>query len=357
VRHLVGDWQLDDPASPQHRRLLELLAEPGKRGPPGSAGNVAAGPLRLVQLCLELGLEGPLLAAALDELRATMPFRELLALYDQGNAAGLAMAPVWEAITAPAYLQAQLLDEAADLDRLGQILEKVGPPGVVPLLDALEVADSASRRRWLLTQLEVHREGLAPQLVARLPGKPWYVVRNLLSLLGTLGELPEGFTPEPFAEHEDARVRREANRLLFADPRWRVAALGRALFDPDAQTVRMALNAITEPQPPTELLVRVLDALRGSLRDPQDRVAAIRLLGRRPIPGARDWLYDQVTAEGRFFVLRWRHLAPKTAEILAALPVLAAHFAGHPDVARALALAARSRDPEIRAAVARRPAP
>ncbi|MBS1241210.1 MAG: hypothetical protein H6R40_637, partial [Gemmatimonadetes bacterium] len=215
---------------------------------------------------------------------------------------------------------------------------------------ALERAESASRRRWLLTCLEAHRDGLGPQLVARLPGKPWFVVRNLLTLLGSQPTLPEGFTPEPWAEHEDPRVRREAYRLLLANPGWRSGAILRGVSDGDPQIVRLALGA-AQSDCPVELPARLFELLRDRLRDPEDRAAAIRLLGRRPSPVVRDWLVSQASVVRGIAWFRYRRLASKSPDMLASLGVLASHFAGHPEVAKVLAQARQSGDPDVAAAV------
>lgn len=350
VRQLVGNWDLEDPSTQQHRQLLELLAQPGRtaHGTAGGRGTLEA--MRLLQMGLELGIGTAGLETPLRELSQTAPFTVLADLLAHAEAAGLDADPLWVAITQPAYLSARLLEEDADLALLESILDRLGSPAVVPLLDALEQAESASRRRWLMTHLERHQEGLGPQLVARLPGKPWFVVRNLLTLLGTQPVLPEGFTPERYAEHEDPRVRREAYKLLLANPGWRGAAVLHGVSDADPQIVRMALSA-AQSDCPLELPVRLFELLRDRLRDPDDRAAAIRLLGRRPSPVVRDWLITQVSVWRGFAWFRYRRLTGRSIDVLAALEVLAAHFASHHEVAKLLSQARQSRDPEIVAAV------
>jgi hypothetical protein len=53
-------------------------------------------------------------------------------------------------------------------------------------------------------------------LVERLEAAPWYVQRNLLALLSSLPEIPAEFSLEPYSNHDDARVRREALKLQCA---------------------------------------------------------------------------------------------------------------------------------------------
>ncbi|HEX9164361.1 MAG TPA: hypothetical protein VF862_00520, partial [Gemmatimonadales bacterium] len=204
------------------------------------------------------------------------------------------------------------------------------------------------RRRWLLARLARFGSAIAPRVVTRLPDKPWYVQRNLLALLGTLGQ-PPGFDPEPFTRHDDPRVRREAYKLMFGVPEARGPAVVRAAADPDASIARLALAAAAEHCPP-ELPAKLVDHLRGLYRDPDLRAAAIRLLGKRPGPVLRDWLLEQVMIEGGFGWFRRRRLREKSSDLLAALAVLAASYDRHPGAQAALKLARASRDAEVRAA-------
>jgi hypothetical protein len=57
-----------------------------------------------------------------------------------------------------------------------------------------------------------------------------------------------------------------------------------------------------------------------------------------------------VTQRG-FAWFRRPKLPAKSPEMLAALSALSAHFARHPEVARALNLAEQSKDPDVRAAL------
>ena len=350
VRQLVGDWDLEDPSTHQHRDLLELLAKPGTYTGGGARGKTTSNALRLVQMGLELGVSTPGIEAAVTELAGSTDFASLLAMHDQAEAAGLDPAPLWQAIVRPVFLRDAMLDDKSDVGRLERILERIGTDAVHPLLDALEIAGSTSRRRWLLTRLEVFGEGIGTLLVARLPGKPWYVVRNLLVLLAGLPRLPEGFSAEEQTAHEDSRVRREAYKLMFAMPAGRSAAIMKAVADADEQIVRLALTAATDTCPP-ELPPKLLDLVRERIRDPQDRAMVIRLLGKRPTPRIRDWLLAQVVTRRGFAWWQRPRLLAKSPEMLAALTVLSTQFARHPDVARAVDLARQSKDPDIRAAL------
>lgn len=354
VRQLVGEWDSADPTSHSHRELLDLLSEPGAATRGTASGRVESGSLRVVEMALELGVRTPEVDSAMADASRAMSLRELMGIVDTALSHGLDATVVWGVLGRPAYLSARLLDEAEEPALIERVLDHLGPDGIDPLLEALETAESATRRRWLISRLEQFGAAIAPRLVSRLPDKPWFVQRNLLSLLGTLGA-PADFDPEPYARHDDVRVRREGYKLLFAMPDRRAAAILQGASDRDASIARMALAAAAEHCPP-ELPVRLVENLRGLYRDGDLRGAAIRLLGKRPGPVVRDWLLAQVITESGFAWFRRRRLEEKSPDLLAALGVLAASYAQHPGAQEALKLARQSRDPEIRAAVRGGPA-
>jgi hypothetical protein len=346
VRQLVGDWDTSDPTSHAHREILELLSEPGGGNRGTLSGRAESGAHRVVQMALELGVHTPEVESAWHELTGLAPMSELLAIIDRGAAAGLDVSHAWRILAKPEYLRPRLVDESEDLAVVERVLASLGDGGIEPLMDALEASESASRRRWLITRLETFGARMVPRLLTRLPEKPWFVQRNLLNLLSSLG-VPGEFDPEPYARHEDPRVRREAYKILFAQPVRRGAAILQAAGDSDPALARLALSAAGDQCPP-ELVPKLVDYLRGPYRDAGLRAAAIRLLGKRPGPVVRDWLLSQVTAQSGFAWFRRVRLKEKSPDLLAALGVLAQSFGQHPAVQPVLELAQASRDPEVR---------
>lgn len=347
VRQLVGSWESEADRSP-HRQLLELLGRPlGSTG--AQAGRATSAPLRLAQLGLEIGADTPAVAVATRAMVGSERLADLLTMVEQGGAAGLDTSRVSAALTQPDHVRDRLLDEATDLTLVNRLLDQLGDEMAFPLLEALELSESASRRKAILQRLERMGTRLGPILVARLPDKPWFVQRNLLSLLATLPEQPAGFRAADYARHEHSRVRREAYKILFADPADRGAALLSAATDPDSGIVTMAL-AVAAEQCPAELAGRLLGLLSGTYRDPEIRAAAIRLLGARPSNAARDWLLEQVVTSRGWLWFKRATLRNRTPEMLAALPVLARSYGRHASVQAALRLAQGSPDAEIRAA-------
>jgi hypothetical protein len=350
VRQLVGNWNTDPDAAP-HRQLLDLLARPvGATGV--QTGKASPGALRLAQLGLELQADTPAVTVAFRNLAAAGELALLMGLRAEGRAKGLDTSRLEEALYDPTCVQDWLLDEGTDADALAILLEGLGDEAAVPLLEALEASESASRRRFILQRLERFGPRLGPLLVARLPDKPWYVQRNLLSLLATLPDRPVGFHAGEYASHDNPRVRREAYKLLFADPSQRGKAIVAAASDTDEGIVLLALGAASENCPP-ELVPRLASLLDGPYRAPEMRASAIRLLGTRPSTTARAWLMAQVVTTTGWLWFKRETLRPKSPDMLVALSVLSRAYASQVGVAAVLRLAAADPDPEIRHAVRR----
>lgn len=348
VRQLVGNWDSDGDAAP-HRQLLDLLSRPvGATGV--QTGKASPGALRLAQLGLEVRADTPAVSVAFRSLAAAGELALLMGLRAEARAKGLDTSRLEEALYDPVHVREWLLDEGTDSDALAILLEGLGDEAAVPLLEALETSESASRRRFILQRLERFGPRLGPLLVARLPDKPWYVQRNLLSLLATLPDRPAGFNAGEYADHGNPRVRREAYKLLFADPSQRSKAIVAAASDPDEGIVLLALGAASENCPP-ELTPRLVSLLDGSYRAPEMRASAIRLLGTRPSTTARAWLMAQVVTTTGWLWFKRETLRGKSSDMLIALAVLARAYSNQAGVAAVLRLAAAHQDPEIRHAV------
>jgi hypothetical protein len=131
----------------------------------------------------------------------------------------------------------------------------------------------------------------------------------------------------------------------------REAAIVDGLSDADSGILTMVLGAALPTCPPAS--IPLLDTIvRDTSRNAEVRLLAVRALAGCPDPGRVSSL--AAIAQQR----RWWggcHLAPKSPVLLAVLKTLADGYGDHPDASSVLALAARHRDPEVRAAGAPMP--
>jgi hypothetical protein len=346
VSQLVAGWTLEDPNPAAYGSVLHQMAQTA----PAEVINRLEFDLSTeatLQIGLEIGESGPRVIAAGEQLLAENRTRLLIDLLEGAPAPNPAADRLWKHLITPELLRRELAARAVDFAMVEKLALRLGRDATDPLLDALASADDRSAR-WNLVRILISLgPAVAPVVAARLPGAPWFVQRNLLVLLGRLGNWPAEFSPIQYTRHQEARVRREAYRLLVEDAATRDLAIREGLSDSDKGIVAMMLRAASTQCPPEamSLVIRVLNDQTSTL---EARLLAVRVVAvsRRPetvphllqlIQGGRRWWWGA-------------RLAPKSPLVLAALKALAEAWADHPEVRPLLTNAAHHRDPEIRAA-------
>jgi hypothetical protein len=234
--------------------------------------------------------------------------------------------------------------EPLDVEALDTLLRVMGGTAAVPLLEELCESNSRQVRRVLIERLGRLPERVPGLAYPRLRDRRWYVVRNMLALLRQCGGTVDAVQVDPLLTHQDARVRREAVLLLLNAPNARTSALVAGLRDTDRNVVRAALQGARSglPDAAAPVLAQRLD---DPVFAPEHRVLALHLLGRSKSTFALEALL-RFAGAGRGLLGRPR-LAPRSAEMLAALAGLARSWRTERRAAALLELAARSRDEQI----------
>jgi hypothetical protein len=351
VRRLVSGWNLDDPNPNSYTDILEGMSRnrPERRA---VVTDHEAEPLRVLQMSVEVDGIGETVMLAADAMVSAGHLGAALDVLEGAPRKNEAAMTLFDYLVTPERLVLLLADEAKiDFDVVDRVARRLGSSAAEPLLDAYAAADNRTVRRKLHDRVAAIGPGIGPQVVARLTGTPWYVQRNMLTLIASMNQWPEGFTPEPWARHDDARVRREAYKLLFRVADRRSAALGAALSDADDGVQRLALGTAAEGCPPA-----LADRLEGMASDlfksGEIRGLALRAVGGLRRASTRDLALKIAVQKGG--LLRRARLHGKSPELLAALRVLAQQWSDDDDAERALALAEASEDNEIRTAGRRR---
>jgi hypothetical protein len=332
--------------------MLEGFSRPGgATAPPpdrpASKGVDGAEPLRLVQTALELGSRGAALDAAVDALIERREIPALLDLLAQAPAGDPAAEAVWSRLPTRDELRRVLAEAEPDARLVERLLPRLGLDAADPLLDALIASDSRTARRRLLTWLAQLGPAIGPMVMERLESPHWYVLRNMLVLLGGLELWPTGFSPAPHLSHPDARVRREAFKLALRAPEFREQAICGGLTDGDELILRIALAAALDGCP-AEAVPLLADQLESRAQPTDVRIQIVRVLAGVRAPAARDCLIRRALVRRRW--LPWKRLAPKSPESVAAIAGLAGRWKEDPAAAAVLRLAASSRDADVRAA-------
>ncbi len=147
--------------------------------------------------------------------------------------------------------------QRTQIDAATTIFRSLGPMAVQPLLEALAQEGSRPIRVHLVRMLAAIGDQALPEIKKHMRDKRWFFVRNLVWIIGEIGDPRFVRHLRIIIEHPDARVRREA-----------VRALGKLQNETAAQVL---IEAIDDEDDEVSLL-----AIRG-LGHPGGRIAAPRL--------------------------------------------------------------------------------
>jgi hypothetical protein len=347
VAKLIEDWGLEDPNPGEYNAVLEGMARRTSSEYAMETLQLGCDPDVLLKMALELDSIGPAVYSAVEEMLSR---RELVRV-----AACLEAAPqtatsseLWRFITTPERLEMELAASPMDQEAVRILVQRIGAEAADSLLDRLATAGDRSTRAALLKQLIALGPHAGQVAVGRIANAPWFLQRNILVLLGRLGAWPTDFSPRAYAESSDARIRREAIKLMLDSSEHHAEAVMRGLRDGDEGIVALALAGAMDACAP-EALRFVHHIAIDPRRPTESRVLAVRILARSKTQEGVQVLQELVLPRRRWF---GRRLAAKSPELLAALAGLATHWQHHPFAAEVLGQARQHWDAEIRAAAA-----
>lgn len=346
VLGLIRDWALNDPNPDAYRMALQRMSTAAPLFATPEKARYLPEPRRVFEMALELDVVGDLVERAVTELLDNGELKWMLDTLAAASAP-TAVAALRERIATPAQVELVLAQEPLNLVLLDKLLSSIGAAAADALLDTLIRAENSQTRRVLIDRLIRLGPDVAPAVIRRLDDARWFVIRNMLALLGEMPVLPSGFDPTPYMAHKDGRVRREALRVLLRGDATRDRAICLGLADSDDHCVRLALTGATRSCPEAAIPLLLARSRTGTNVD--QRVAAIRAAAATGHPAALETLL-QITAPRRR-LLRIT-TPPKSKEYLAALTALS-RYANDPRAREALAIAARSHDSEIAQAAVR----
>ena len=351
VQRLIAGWTLEDPNPGAYRDVLDGMSRSAPLFLSAANGNECEAD-RVLKMSLEVGVFGDSVLAATNDVMARGGLPAVLDLLDAVPEPNASVEAVSRHVATQDRLRKLLLDQNhIDFALADRVIARMGLAAAEPMLDALEEAETRTVRRKLLDRLVQLGQDLGPLLVRRLDDERWFVQRNMLFLLNELSEIPVGFSALSYVRNADARVRREAVKLMVKSPEHRDRAVHAALADYDEFCLKLGLNAAIERCPPSATQI-VMNRIVDRELSPELRALAIRVLASIKTTSSLEWLLQFVFG-GKPGASRER-FGTKSPELLAALSGLATHWRGDARVAPALALASRNSDPEIRAAAATR---
>lgn len=350
VDRLLSGWHLDDPNPDAYGKVLHHLATTSGTGANANRSKRRESEnnaVRIVQMSLEVQGSGPLVERAIQRALET-DIRGVRALLSSFPSESVAAAQTVRSRLLDPRTIAQLVEhDPLDTDSLDELLPLMSIDGYSVLLDALTTSSNRTTRRKLLDRIAQTNLDIGPLIVARVDDERWYVPRNMLLLLERLQRVPPGFSPAPWTQHSDDRVRHQAIRLQLMIPEERELAVAAALEDTDGRTVRLGLLALQEECAPW-FAPRVAFVAANPHAAEELRVHAVRVLGHSRESVAVDTLLRVV--DGGRSVLGKPKLAARTPLVVAALRALAVGWRSDSRARDMLSLALASSDAELRRA-------
>lgn len=236
-------------------------------------------------------------------------------------------------------------------DQVTLLIQVLGRAFIEPLLDRMAEEENMSLRRFMIDRVQSFGDAARPALLARLSDQRWYVLRNIISMLRTLGLAQESEQLRPFLRHANPKVRIEALKTLLqaGDPIAQRQVL-RDLESSDRETQLTAISLADQNSPPD--MARKLLALVTSggytIVECELKTAAVQALGE---VGRPDVLPELVKVLASRSLLAFKALNRLKIEIIrslerypakAVLPLLERLSDGSDDLARQAAESLRA---------------
>lgn len=351
AKELVDDWSLADPNPAEHLELLDRIARFERttcatvsRMDETEAAIVES--TRLVQMALEVDFAGEDTAAA---AAALVEHGNVTAMMHWASAAGTTRTATWlhNICTGERAIRAFLLREPVDRLQAREMLALGTPEMADMLIDVLELASTRGTRMIVRQRLAEFGTAILPNLLARLDDAPWYLVRNILTLLQELdvassSESAHASLLFDFLDHAQLQVRTEALRLLLQHDRTLEPALRHALRDTHERVVLVAIQSVVELTEkgqtlPDAIVTELMALVDARAHDDVLLARAVRALAAVVRPDVRDWLVTLVTKRTR--ILKRLVLSDPSQIAASALLQLKRCYPRDAVVARVLSLA------------------
>lgn len=183
-------------------------------------------------------------------------------------------------------------------------LVAIGDAVVPPLLDTLNGARDMILRKRLIEVLTKIGRPIAPAVVDRLKDDRWFIVRNMIFLLGEVKAVEALPKIRPFTAHAHEQVRLEAYRALglLAPPDVIVDAVAPGVLDRDERVAACAISTLCQQPTPriADRLWTLLQPGRGSAPEAR-KLKIIEALSRAADPASRA-LLGRLARHRRFVI-------------------------------------------------------
>jgi len=181
---------------------------------------------------------------------------------------------------------AEVLHESPDSMAGTELLRRLARQVTDHLIELLGNEEDGSRRRGLLAMVVEVSQDNPNRIVAHLDDPRWYLIRNLVFVLGRCRNPDVVAHVVPLTEHIDARVRRESIRAIHSLTRYAdITPFVNGMTDPDESVRKAALTILRTCEGPA--VVPALEKILTSSVDIDIKLDVIALLGMQFATDAR----------------------------------------------------------------------
>jgi len=234
--------------------------------------------------------------------------------------------------TMTAYLLDRIEERAEEHETmLDSLCAAIGQSLSFPLVQRLCVAESLSDRKSIAIALTRSGEAAISAIVPMLKDERWYVVRNMVTILGEV-HAPEAVKAlKMTAHHPEAKVRKEVVKSLAKiAPQSGEHTLISMLDDLDRDVVRQVIFSLgaLRSKAAVQPLLDLVTASDAFLKELELKKLAVSALGRIGDHRSTAALVDVLTTKGWLAPRRWLELKTAAAAALghmgdeSALPIL-----------------------------------
>jgi len=205
---------------------------------------------------------------------------------------------------------------------LDRICSSLGKTLAYPLIQRLCVVEALHARKAIAIALTRSGEAAIPALLPMLKDERWYVVRNMVTILGAIGSADAVNALQMTARHPEPKVRKEVIKaFLKINTTAGENTLISLLNDDDDDVVKQAIHSLGAIRSRTALrqLLDIVTAPDAFLKELPLKKHAILALGRIGDRQATSTLLDILETRGWLALGRWQELKISAATALGQL--------------------------------------
>jgi HEAT repeat protein len=221
------------------------------------------------------------------------------------------------------YLLDRIEERSAENEALlDKLCAAIGQTLAYPLIQRLCVAEALRSRKTIAIALTRTGEAAIPALLPMLKDERWYVVRNMVTILGEIGSTEAVSALQTAARHPEPKVRKETIKAFMkTNAHAAEHTLVSMMTDEDEEVVRQAIYSLGVCRSraavrPLLGIVTASDALLKQLVLKKHALAAIGKIGDRQATTA---LLDIINSRGWLSPGRWQELKIAAAAALGQL--------------------------------------